>query len=119
MCTTPLDGKIQRKITKCYENIEIRRSKVIKKGILGYLTLQIPVSLLVCFLRACLLFCFIVCLIANALKSGYCVICIRHVGFFFYLQGRGVVRSNDEMDQKCARGALGESGGMPYVNFET
>ena len=89
MCTTPLDGKIQRKITKCYENIEIRRSKVIKKGIIGYLTLQIPVSLLVCFLRACLLFCFIVCLIASALKSGHCVICIRHVGNFFLFAGKG------------------------------
>ena len=102
MCTTPLDGKIQRKITKCYENIEIRRSKVIKKGIIGYLTLQIPVSLLVCFLRACLLFCFIVCLTAKALKSGHCLISIRHV---FYLLGMGVVRSNDEMD-KSAPGAL-------------
>ena len=30
MCTTPLDGKIRKKITKYYENIKIRGSKVIK-----------------------------------------------------------------------------------------
>ena len=31
MCTTPLVGKIRKKITKYYENTEIRGSKVIKK----------------------------------------------------------------------------------------
>ena len=89
--------------------------KSLRKGILGYLTSQVPVSLL-----ACLLFCFIVCLIANALKSGHCVICIRPEGNFFdcfYLQGRGVVGSNDKTDQKCPRGALGESRGMTHGKF--
>ena len=63
--------------------------KSLRKGILGHLTSQIPVSLFGCFLPACLLFCFIVCFIANALKSGHCVICIRPVGRFF-LFARGV-----------------------------
>ena len=103
-------GRLQR-IMRPLKYVDL---KSLRKGILRYLTLQIPVSLLGCFLRACLLFCFVVCLTANALKSGHCVICIRHV---FYLQGRGVVRSNDEMDQKCARGARGESRGMPHGKF--
>ena len=116
MCTTPLDGKIQRKITKCYENIEIRRSKVIKKGILGYLTLQIPVSLLVCFLRACLLFCFIVCLIANALKSGHCVICIRPVGSFFTCRGEGgSIQRRDRPNMR--QGRFRGKGGIPDGKF--
>lgn len=54
---------------------------------------QIFVSLFVCFLSACLFFffCFIVCFIANALKSGHCVIRIRPEGSFcfFNLLGSG------------------------------
>ena len=94
--------------------------KSLRKGILrvSYLTNTCFVACLFFCVLVCF-FCFIACLIANALKSGHCVICIRHVGsfFFFYLQGRGVVRSNDEMDKKCARGALGESRGMPHGKF--
>ena len=99
MCTTPLDGKIRKKITKYYENIEIHGCKVIKErnSRVSYFTSTCFFACLL--LLACLLSCFIVCLIANALKSGHCVICIRPVGnlfYCFYLQGRGVVRSNDK-----------------------
>ena len=61
------------------------------------------------------------CFIANALKSGHSVTCIRPVGsFVFFLftgGGGGGVRSNDATDQTCARGALGESRGMPHGKF--
>ena len=113
MCATPLDGKIRKKITKYYENIETHGSKVIKERNprVSYFT---NTCFFVClFLLACLLFCFIVCLIANALKSGHCVICIRPVGSFFFVlfagEGGGTIQRQDEpkVRQGQSRGKWG------------
>ena len=93
--------------------------KSLRKGILRYLTLQIPVSLLVCFF-ACLS-AFLFYRVPHCKRIEIRSLCHMHQAcrkfFFYYLQGRGVVRSNDEMDKKCARGALGEGGGMPHGKF--
>ena len=120
MCTTPLDGKIQKKIsiTKYYENTEIRGSKVIQKR-----NSRVSYFRNTCFF-ACLFFAclspFLFYRVPHCKRIEIRSLCHMHQAcrkFFFYLQGRGVVRSNDETDQTSARGALGESGGMPHGKF--
>ena len=94
--------------------------KSLRKGILGYLTSQIPVSLLFFFVFACLS-AFLFYRVPHCKRIKIRSLCQMHQAcrkfFFFYLQGRGVIRSNDETDQKCARGALGECRGMTLGKF--
>ena len=89
----------------------------LRKGVLGYPTSFTNacffVSLFFCVLVW--FFCFIVCFIANALKSGHCVICIRPVGssvFFFICRGWGgggkiKRRDGPNVRQGCSRGKWG------------
>ena len=120
MCTTPLDGKIRKKITKYYENNEIHGSKVIKErnSRVSYCK---NTCFFVCLFFACLS-AFLFYRVPHCKRIKIRSLCHMHQAcrsffFIFYLQGRGVIRSNDEKDQKCARGALGESGGMTHGKF--
>ena len=113
MCT-PLDGKIRRKITKNYENIETRRSKVIKER-----NSRVYYFTNTCFF-ACL---FFACLSAFLFYrvphcKGIEIRSLSHIHqacFLFAWDGGGTIQRRD--GQKCARGALGESRGMPHGKF--
>ena len=120
MCTTSLDGKIRKKITNYYEKIEIHGSKVIKErnSRVSYFT---NTCFFVFFFVFACLSAFLFYRVPHCKRIKIRSLCQMHQAcrkfFFFYLQGRGVIRSNDETDQKCARGALGECRGMTLGKF--
>ena len=118
VCTTPLAGKIRKKITKYYENTEIRGSKVIKKR-----NSRVSYFRNTCFF-ACLLFAclspFLFYPVPHCKRIEIRSLCHMHQAWskffllFLFVGEGGGIGSNDKTDQKCPRGALGESRGMTH-----
>ena len=68
--------------------------KSLRKRILRYLTLQIPVSLLVCFLRACLLFLFY--RVPHCKRIEIRSLCHMHQACFLFAgEGGGTIQRRD------------------------
>ena len=116
-------GKYGRRLQSIMRTLKYVDLMSLRKGILGYLTSFTNTCFFVCLFFACLS-AFLFYRELHCKRIEIRSLCHTHQAcrkFFFYLQGvGGGVRSNDETDQTCARGALGESEGeCPMGNLET
>ena len=94
-------GKYERRLQSIMRTLKYMDLKSLRKGILGYLTSQIPVSLFACF---CLLVCFFVlsCASLQYKRIEIRSLCHMHQAcrkFFFVLfagEGGGTIQRQDE-----------------------